>query len=129
GHAEFHALLLGSVLGMTILAQAQNVIALFIGLELLSIPLYVMCGSAIRRARSLEAGLKYLIVGSLGSATLLYGLAFLYGGSGSTDFSGIRDAVGSSLGDDPLILVGIGLAATGVVLESSLAPFGLWTAR
>jgi NADH-quinone oxidoreductase subunit N len=127
GHAEFHALLLGSVLGMTILAQAQNVIALFIGLELLSIPLYVLCGSAIRRARSLEAGLKYLIVGSLGSATLLYGLAFLYGGSGSTDFQGIRDAVGSSLGDDPLILVGIGLAATGLAFKTSIAPFHQWT--
>jgi len=127
GHAEFQALLISSVLGMTILAQAQNVIALFIGLELLSIPLYVMCGSALRHGRSLESGLKYLIVGSLGSATLLYGLAFLYGGAGSTDFQGIRDAVGSSLGDDPLILVGIGLTVTGLAFKTSIAPFHQWT--
>ena len=80
---------------MTLLAQAQNLIAFFVALELLSVPLYVLCGSALRRERSLESGLKYLIVGSLGSATLLYGLAFIYGGSGSTDFTGIRDAVGS----------------------------------
>ncbi len=127
GHTEFQALLLSSVLGMTLLAQAQNLITLFISLELLSIPLYILCGSALRHRRSLESGLKYLIVGSLGSATLLYGLAFLYGGSGSTDFAGIRSAVGSSLGDDPLILVGIGLAATGLAFKTSIAPFHQWT--
>ncbi len=127
GHAEFQALLLASVLGMTLLAQAQNLITVFVGLELLSVPLYVMCGSALRRRRSLESGLKYLIVGSLGSATLLYGLAFLYGGSASTDFQGIRDAVGGGLGDDPLILIGIGLAATGLAFKTSIAPFHQWT--
>src|SRR5436305_5100119 len=108
---------------MTLLAQAQNLISVFVALELLSIPLYVMCGSALRRERSLEAGLKYLIVGSLGSATLLYGLAFLYGGSGSTDFAGIRDAVGSGLADDPLVLIGIALAAPGLAFQISIAPF------
>jgi NADH-quinone oxidoreductase subunit N len=127
GHTEFQALLLASVLGMTLLAQSQNLVALFISLELLSIPLYIMCGSALRHRRSLESGLKYLIVGSLGAATLLYGLAFLYGGSGSTDFAGIRSAVGSTLGDDPLILVGIGLAATGLAFKTSIAPFHQWT--
>src|SRR5918994_1809851 len=74
------------VVPLTLLAQAQNLVTLFVALELLSIPLYVLCGSAVRRAESLESGLKYLIVGSVGSATLLYGLAFIYGGSGSTDF-------------------------------------------
>jgi len=127
GHPEFQALLLSSVLGMTLLAEAENLIAVFISLELLSIPLYIMCGSALRRRRSLESGLKYLIVGSLGAATLLYGLAFLYGGSGSTDFAGVRSAVGSSLGDDPLVLVGIGLAATGLAFKTSIAPFHQWT--
>ncbi|MCV5968857.1 proton-conducting transporter transmembrane domain-containing protein, partial [Lactococcus petauri] len=68
GHGEFQALLLCSVLGMVLIAQAQNLIAFFVALELLSIPLYVLCGSALRRRESLESGLKYLIVGSLGSA-------------------------------------------------------------
>ncbi|MGH2925704.1 MAG: NADH-quinone oxidoreductase subunit N, partial [Solirubrobacterales bacterium] len=126
-HGEFQALLLSSVLGMVVLAQAQNLIILFVSLELLSVPLYVLCGSAIRQTRSLESGLKYLIVGSLGSATLLYGLAFIYGGAGSTDFSGIRDAVGSGLTDDPLILIGIALAATGLAFKASIAPFHQWT--
>jgi NADH-quinone oxidoreductase subunit N len=66
-------------------------------------------------------------VGSLGSATLLYGLAFIYGGSGSTDFTGIRDAVGSGLTDDPLVLIGIALAATGLAFKISIAPFHQWT--
>ena len=126
-HGEFQALLLSSVLGMVLLAQAQNLISFFVSLELLSVPLYVLCGSAVRQPRSLESGLKYLIVGSLGSATLLYGLAFIYGGSGSTDFTGIRDAVGSGLTDDPLILIGIALAATGLAFKISIAPFHQWT--
>ena len=74
---------------MVLLSQAQNLVSFFVALETLSIPLYILCATDLRRERSLESGLKYLIVGSLGSATLLYGMAFLYGGSGSTDFAGI----------------------------------------
>jgi NADH-quinone oxidoreductase subunit N len=126
-HGEFQALLLSSVLGMVLLAQAQNLVSFFIAIELLSVPLYVLCGSALRRRESLESGLKYLIVGSLGSATLLYGLAFIYGGSGSTDFTGIRDGISAGLADDPLVLIGIGLAATGLAFKISIAPFHQWT--
>ncbi len=126
-HGEFQALLLTSVLGMVLLAQAQNLVALFIAFELLSVPLYVLCGSALARRESLESGLKYLIVGSLGSATLLYGLAFIYGGSGSTDFAGIRNGIGGGLADDPLVLMGIALAATGLAFKISIAPFHQWT--
>jgi NADH-quinone oxidoreductase subunit N len=127
GHGEFQALLICSVLGMTLIAQAQNLIAFFVALELLSVPLYVLCGSALRKQVSLESGLKYLIIGSLGSATLLYGLAFVYGASGSTDFSGIRAAAGSSVLDDPLLLIGIALSATGLAFKLSIAPFHQWT--
>ena len=127
GHGEFQALLIASVLGMALLAMAQNLVIFFVGLELLSVPLYVLCGSALRRQQSLESGLKYLIIGSLGSATLLYGLAFIYGGSGSTDFSGIRDGIGTGLADDPLILIGIALTATGLAFKLSIAPFHQWT--
>ena len=126
-HGDLQALLLCSTLGMVLLAQAQNLIALFVALELLSVPLYILCGSALRRPSSLESGLKYLIVGSLGSATLLYGLAFIYGASGSTDFSGISEGIGEGLADDPLVLIGIGLAATGLAFKVSLAPFHQWT--
>jgi len=127
GHGEFQALLICSVLGMTLIAQAQNLIAFFVALELLSIPLYVLCGAAIRREQSLESGLKYLVIGSLGSATLLYGLAFVYGAAGSTDFAGIRTGIGGSIVDDPLLLIGIALSATGLAFKLSVAPFHQWT--
>jgi NADH-quinone oxidoreductase subunit N len=128
GSGEYHTLLLGSVLGMCLLAEAQNLISFFVAIETLSIPLYILCGTNLRRAESLESGLKYLIIGSLGSATLLYGLAFIYGGSGSTDFTGIAQGIGQEgvLGD-PLVLVGIALAATGLAFKISIAPFHQWT--
>ena len=127
GFGESHALLLGSVLGMLLLAEAQNLITFFIALELLSIPLYVLCGSHRIRGSSLESGLKYLIIGSLGSATLLYGMAFIYGGSGATDFDAIAAGIGTDLADDPLILIGIALCAVGLAFKVSVAPFHQWT--
>ncbi len=127
-HGEFHALLLTSVGGMSVLASAQNTIALFIGLELLSIPLYVLCATEMRREHSLESGLKYLIIGSVGSATLLYGLALIYGATGSTDFSAIGGALSSaSLASDPLTLTGIALCVAGLCFKASVAPFHQWT--
>jgi NADH-quinone oxidoreductase subunit N len=128
GSGEYHALLLGSVLGMVLLSQATNLVSFFVAIETLSIPLYILCAANMRRERSLESGLKYLIVGSLGSATLLYGMAFLYGGSGSTDFSGIAHGISQKgvLGD-PLVLIGIGMAAVGLAFKTSVAPFHQWT--
>ncbi len=128
GSGEYHALLLGSVLGMVLLAQAQNLVSFFIAIETLSIPLYILCATNLRHERSLESGLKYLIVGSLGSATLLYGMAFLYGGSGSTDFAGIATGISQEavLGD-PLVLIGIALTGVGLAFKTSIAPFHQWT--
>jgi NADH-quinone oxidoreductase subunit N len=128
GSGEYHTLLLGSVLGMVLLAQAQNLVSFFVAIETLSIPLYILCATNMVRERSLESGLKYLIVGSLGSATLLYGMAFLYGGSGSTDFAGISAGIGDAgLLGDPLVLVGIGMVAVGLAFKTSIAPFHQWT--
>jgi NADH-quinone oxidoreductase subunit N len=128
GVGEYHALLLGSVLGMALLAQATNLITFFVAIETLSIPLYILCATNLRREGSLESGLKYLIVGSLGSATLLYGMAFLYGGTASTDFEGIALGIahGGLLGD-PLILIGIAMTAVGLAFKTSIAPFHQWT--
>ena len=123
----FYTLLLGSVLGMVILAEAQNLVAFFIGLELLSIPLYVMCGSALKREGSLESGLKYLIIGSIGSATVLYGFAFLYGASGSMDYDAISTALADGAADDDLVLIATAMVATGLAFKVSLAPFHQWT--
>ena len=127
-HGEFHALLLTSVGGMSVLASAQNIVALFVGLELLSIPLYVLCATEMRREHSLESGLKYLIVGSVGSATLLYGLALIYGATGSSEFSAIAAALSSgTLATDPLTLTGVALCVAGLCFKASIAPFHQWT--
>ena len=128
GVGEYHALLLGSVLGMVLLAEAQNLVSFFVAIETLSIPLYVLCATNMRREGSLESGLKYLIVGSVGSATLLYGMSFLYGGSGSTDFAGIAQGIADKgLVSDPLILIGIAMCAVGLAFKTSIAPFHQWT--
>jgi NADH-quinone oxidoreductase subunit N len=127
-HGEFHALLLTSIGGMTLLAAAQNTVVLFVGLELLSIPLYVLCATEMKREHSLESGLKYLIMGSIGSATLLYGLAMIYGATGATDFSAIAGALSTgSLATDPLTLTGIALCVVGLSFKASVAPFHQWT--
>ena len=125
-HGEYFALMLTSAAGMWVLVAAQNLVTLFLGLELLSIPLYVLCATEMRRATSLESGLKYLIIGSVGSATLLYGLAFLYGATGSTDFAGIASAAGD-VATDPLLLTGIALSVVGLGFKASVAPFHQWT--
>jgi NADH-quinone oxidoreductase subunit N len=127
-HGEYHALLLTSIAGMIVLVAAQNLVSVFLGLELLSIPLYVLCATEMRRASSLESGLKYLVVGSVGSATLLYGLAFLYGATGATDFGAIAAALGDGgLASDPLLLTGIALTIVGFGFKASVAPFHQWT--
>ncbi len=132
-HGEWHALLLTSIGGMFLLASAQNTVLVFLGLELLSIPLYVLCATGMSKRgqhqeRSLESGLKYLIIGSVGSATLLYGLALIYGATGATDFSAIASALATgNLATDPLTLTGIALCVAGLCFKASVAPFHQWT--
>jgi NADH-quinone oxidoreductase subunit N len=129
GHGEYHSMLLGSISGMVLLAQASDLITVFVGLELLSIPLYVLCATELRRRTSLEAGLKYLVIGSVGSATLLYGLALIYGATGAMQFDSIASALSSDQVSvsDPLLLTGIGLIVTGLAFKASVAPFHQWT--
>jgi NADH-quinone oxidoreductase subunit N len=136
GHGEYHSLLLFSVLGMGVLVSAQNLVTLFVGFELLSIPLYILCASEYRREGSLESGLKYLVIGSVGSATLVYGLALVYGATGSTEFSGIAAAIAGhgargglahGLFGDPLLLTGLALVMVGFAFKASVAPFHQWT--
>ncbi len=131
GEGEHHSMLLSSIAGMALLAGAQNLITLFIGFELLSIPLYVLCATELRRATSLESGLKYLVVGSVGSATLLYGLALVYGATGATDFTAIEQVVqgglGTGLAGNAMLLTGVGMVVVGLAFKASVAPFHQWT--
>lgn len=128
GRSDYLALMMGSVLGMVMLTQAQNMLTFFVALELLSIPLYALCGTNLRRRESLESGLKYLIVGSVGSATLLYGLALIYGASGATGFNEIEDGLrAGGMISDSLALMGVGMVAVGLAFKISIAPFHQWT--
>jgi NADH-quinone oxidoreductase subunit N len=128
GAGEYYALVLGSVAGMIVLVEASSLVSLFVGIELLSIPLYVLCATELRREASLEAGLKYLVIGSVGSATLLFGLAMIYGATGATGFAAINAAIGQTVPlHDPLLLTGIALSATGLAFKASVAPFHQWT--
>jgi NADH-quinone oxidoreductase subunit N len=127
-HGELYGLLLSAIAGMSLLAAAQNTVALFLGIELLSIPLYVLCATEMRRERSLESGLKYLIVGSVGSATLLYGIALTYGATGATDFGAIAAAISAKgLASNAMLLSGIALCTVGLCFKASVAPFHQWT--
>jgi NADH-quinone oxidoreductase subunit N len=114
---------------MVLLAASSDLITLFVGIELLSIPLYVLCATELHRRTSLEAGLKYLVIGSVGSATLLYGLALIYGATGAMQFDAIAAAISSDqVGlSDPLVLTGIALISTGLAFKASVAPFHQWT--
>ena len=126
--AEVFALLLASAAGMAFFVGAANLITLFLSLEWFSITLYVMCAIDYDLEGSLEAGLKYLIVGSFGAATLLFGSALVYGATGTVSYTGIASAIGSQdLTGDTFVVVGIALIIAGLAFKMSAAPFHMWT--
>ena len=123
-HGEYYALLLLSVSGMMLMVCAIDLLTVFLGLELMSIPIYVLAGFDRRRLRSNEAALKYFLIGSFASALLLYGMALLYGTTGSTSFAAIRHAFDPT---NPIAIVGLGLVIVGFAFKISAAPFHQWT--
>jgi NADH-quinone oxidoreductase subunit N len=126
--AEFFALLLASGAGMAFFVGAANLMVLFLSLEWFSIALYVMCATDYDLEGALEAGLKYLVVGSFGAGTLLFGSALVYGATGKISFHGIASAIGSQgLTGDTFVVVGIALIVAGLGFKMSAAPFHMWT--
>jgi NADH-quinone oxidoreductase subunit N len=122
--AEYYVLLAAAGAGMAFFVQASNLMTLFLGLEWFSISLYVLCAIDIDLVGSLEAGLKYLIIGAVGSATLLFGSALVYGSSGQLSFDKIA-AAGHS--HDSLLVLGLALVIAGLAFKTSAAPFHMWT--
>jgi NADH-quinone oxidoreductase subunit N len=121
---ELYALLLTAVAGMAFFVAANNLMTLFLGLEWFSIALYILTAMAPNRLGSLEAALKYLIVGSFGSAILLFGSALVYGATGSLYFGEIAAAAGE---DRTLYVAGLAMLIVGLGFKMSAAPFHMWT--
>jgi NADH-quinone oxidoreductase subunit N len=121
---EYYALLAAAGGGMMFFVSTNNLLTLFLGLEWFSICLYIMCAIDRDRLGGLEAALKYLVIGSFGSAVLLFGSALVYGATGVLDFAGIA-AAGRE--HDTLLLFGLAMIIAGLAFKASAAPFHMWT--
>lgn len=129
---EWYVLLLMSASGGILLAAAEDLIVTFLGLEILSIAAYVMAALHLRRLESQEAGFKYFLLGALSSALFLYGVAMIYGATGSTSLRAIASAGRNEAGlnpatDSSLILAGMALVLVGFAFKISAVPFHMWT--
>ena len=122
--AEYYSLLAAAGAGMAFFVAANNLMTLFLALEWFSISLYILCAIDRDRIGGLEAALKYLVIGSFGSAVLLFGSALVYGSSGRLDFPGIAAAGGEH---DALLLFGLAMIIAGLAFKASAAPFHMWT--
>jgi len=123
---ELYLLLILAAAGGLVLACSRHLAGLFIGLELLSVPVFAMVAYAFREKRSLEAGVKYMVLSAMASALLLFGMALLYAQAGTLSFAGIGQRLTGDV-SDPIVLAGVGLMIAGLGFKLSVAPFHLWT--
>jgi NADH-quinone oxidoreductase subunit N len=120
---EYYALLLSAALGALLMAASADLLLLFLGLETLSIPLYVLAAIARGDLRSQEAGMKYFLLGAFSTVFFLYGLALIFGAAGSTSLARVASAAGTG---SPLLLAGIGLVTIGLAFKAAVVPFHAW---
>jgi NADH-quinone oxidoreductase subunit N len=125
-HGEFYSLLLLAAVGAMVMASSVDAIPLFLGLELLSIPLYVLNAFLRKIPVSVEAGLKYFIVGAFASAFVVYGLALLYGGTATTNLVTMGQRVVEAGGPTPIVIVGLAMVIGGFAFKLALFPFHGW---
>jgi NADH-quinone oxidoreductase subunit N len=125
---EYFALMLCSATGMMLMASANDLITVFLSLEILSISLYVLAAFDRRRLTSQEAGLKYFLLGSFSSAVFLYGIALVYGATGTTNLTGIAQFLASTtLLHDGVLIMGLAFLLVGLGFKVAAAPFHMWT--
>ena len=124
---EYYSLILFSVVGMMLMAQASDLIVVFIALELLSIPLYVLAAFASKQVRSEEAGIKYFLLGAFSGSFVVYGIALVFGATGSTALTGIATAALVGDANVSLMLAGAGLILVGFAFKVAAVPFHMWT--
>ena len=123
---EYYGLLLSSILGMVLMASARDLITVFVALELLSIPAYMLATWRKRDLKSNEAGLKYYLMGVFASAIMLYGMSLLYGGAGSTLLTDINDAVSVDGSPSAIVVMGVIFVIIGFAFKVSAFPFHTW---
>jgi NADH-quinone oxidoreductase subunit N len=125
---ETYVLMLLASSGMMLLAAARDLMVVFLGIELMSIAVYVLAGYNRRSSRSAEAALKYFLLGAFSTGFLLYGIALVYGATGSTNIGAIGAKVtGATFASAPMLLVGVGLLVVGFGFKVAAAPFHMWT--
>ncbi len=125
---EFYVLMLLSASGAMVMASANDLIVLFLGLEILSIALYVLAGFSSRRVESREAAMKYFVLGAFSSALFLYGIALVYGATGSTNLGSIRTFLAGNLAPEGgVLLAGVAMLLVGFGFKVALVPFHTWT--
>lgn len=124
---EFYSLLLFSITGMMLMAQAADLIIVFIALELLSIPLYVLAAFAYPKSRSEEAGLKYFLLGAFATGFVVYGTALVFGATGTTSLAGIVEKAASFSNPSLLLTLGAALILVGFGFKVAAVPFHMWT--
>jgi NADH-quinone oxidoreductase subunit N len=124
---EYYPLLLFTVGGMMLMAAAADLIVVFLALELLSIPLYVLSGFARPRPESEEAAMKYFLLGAFATGFVVYGVALVFGATGTTSLAGIVEAVNSQSAQPALLLIGAGLLLIGLGFKVAAVPFHMWT--
>jgi NADH-quinone oxidoreductase subunit N len=126
-HTEVYPLLLFAIGGMMLFPAAGDLLTMFVALEVLSLPLYLLCGLARRRRLlSQEAAMKYFLLGAFSSGFFLYGVALVYGYAGSMDFGVINEAVVNNAGNQTLLDIGMGMLAVGLLFKVGAAPFHAW---
>jgi NADH-quinone oxidoreductase subunit N len=127
-HTEVFPLMLFALSGMMLLPASNDLLTMFVALEVLSLPLYLLCGLARRRRLlSQEAALKYFMLGAFSSGFFVYGVALVYGYAGSMSFAAISEAVSGSVGGQGLLLGGIAMMSVGLLFKVGAAPFHAWT--
>ncbi|MEV4891678.1 NADH-quinone oxidoreductase subunit NuoN [Nonomuraea sp. NPDC059007] len=126
-HTEVYPLVLFAVGGMLLFAASHDLLVMFVALEVMSLPLYLLCGLARRRRLlSQEASLKYFLLGAFSSAFFLYGMAMIYGYAGTVSLPGISQSMSTGSLMDPLLLLGLSLLGVGLLFKIGAAPFHAW---